>query len=307
MVFENVSKKIDFLMQDYIKQIGYDRAIDMFKNISSGKKLRSKLLLKIAGITDDSINLCAIIELIHCASLLHDDVIDDSDIRRGAPSINHMFGSKNAIMLGDILYSKGFFELSKMDSFLAKSISEAVCKISVGELMDVSLSEKFNFDEKKYLDMIYHKTAALIEACTTCAAFLSNKDIGDFASYGKNLGIAFQIVDDVLDVTQDEKKLGKPNLNDFKEGKSTLPYIILYHKFIENSDEISKSRLLKIYKSNITNSDKTFIKDNMVKFDVLKQCRQYIDKYANLAISSVRKYGNKDIIDIVSSLVDREF
>ena len=108
-----ILEQIDILMQNLIANPKSDLVLKMFKKISPGKKLRSKLILNIAGINEKSLNLCAIIELIHCASLLHDDVIDESDTRRGNPSINAIFGAKSAIMLGDALYSKGFFELCK--------------------------------------------------------------------------------------------------------------------------------------------------------------------------------------------------
>ena len=106
-------EKIDLIMKNFIAELGYEPANAMFALINSGKKLRSKLLLKIAGESEQSLKICAIIELIHLASLLHDDVIDDANTRRGSPSINASFGTKNAVMLGDILYSKGFYELSK--------------------------------------------------------------------------------------------------------------------------------------------------------------------------------------------------
>ena len=140
-------EKIDLIMKKFIAELGYEPANAMFAQINSGKKLRSKLLLKIAGENEQSLKICAIIELIHLASLLHDDVIDDADTRRGSPSINASFGTKNAVMLGDILYSKGFCELSKFPHEIAGEISGAVSKLSVGEMMDVDLSAKFNEDK----------------------------------------------------------------------------------------------------------------------------------------------------------------
>ncbi|MBQ9876905.1 MAG: polyprenyl synthetase family protein, partial [Campylobacter sp.] len=234
-------EKIDFFMREFIAEFDCDEALKMFDELSSGKKLRSKLLLNIAGINESSLRLCAIIELIQAASLLHDDVIDESDTRRGKPSINATYGSKNAVMLGDILYSKAFFELTKFDKFIAGCISESVAKLSVGELIDVKMGESFNDDEKKYLNMIYLKTAALIESSAMSGAFLADLNTTKFGEYGKNLGIAFQIIDDILDITHDSVKLGKPALNDYKEGKTTLPYIYLYENLQVNDKEKLKS------------------------------------------------------------------
>ena len=149
--------KIDDKLNEFIAQLDYSVVSDMFAKISSGKKLRSKLIYKIAGDDEKSVRLCAVVELIHLASLLHDDVIDDASLRRGKASINALFGNKNAIMLGDALYSKGFFELSKFDEKIASLISDAVCKLSLGELMDVELSKAFNSDENAYFRMIHPK------------------------------------------------------------------------------------------------------------------------------------------------------
>ena len=190
-------EKIDLIMKNFIAELGYEPANAMFARINSGKKLRSKLLLKIAGESEQSLKICAIIELIHLASLLHDDVIDDADTRRGSPSINASFGTKNAVMLGDILYSKGFYELSKFPHEIAGEISGAVSKLSVGEMMDVDLSAKFNEDKSAYETMIYYKTAVLIEAAAAVGAMLAGLDVRNFKIYGKNLGLAFQIVDEM--------------------------------------------------------------------------------------------------------------
>ena len=202
----------------------------MYAKVPSGKRLRTKLILKIAGADENSVMLSCIVELIHAASLLHDDVIDEALTRRGVSSINATFGDKTAIMLGDILYSKAFYELTSFDVKIAKNISNAVTLLSLGELQDVQMGESFNSDLNSYMQMIYNKTASLIEASARCGALLCGKDEESFGLYGKNLGLAFQIVDDVLDVTQDSATLGKPSLNDFVEGKTTLPYILAYER-----------------------------------------------------------------------------
>ena len=199
--------------------------------------LRSKLILKIAGQTKESIKLCAIIEMIQSASLLHDDVIDEADTRRGKPSINALFDNKTSIMFGDILYSKAFSELTLMDKQIAYTVADAVTKLSIGELMDVELANSFNSSYDLYFEMIYNKTASLIEASAKAAALLVQKDPTSFALYGKNLGLAFQMIDDILDITQDSQTLGKPAMLDFVEGKVTIPYLLLYER-IDNKDKL---------------------------------------------------------------------
>ncbi|AKJ53564.1 octaprenyl-diphosphate synthase [Campylobacter lari] len=296
-------QKIDQYMHEFLSELNYKPILTMSSKLQGGKKLRSKLLLKIAGESDISYKICAIIELIHAASLLHDDVIDEAKLRRGVKSINAQFGAKNAIMLGDILYSKAFYELSLIDLKLAKIISNAVVMLSVGELMDVNLSETFNTDKNAYLQMIYNKTAILIEASARCGAILANLNEDDFAEYGKNLGLAFQIVDDILDIKGDEQTLGKPAMNDFKEGKTTLAYMYLYEKLNPQDQEILKS----YYKKDLSVDELAWIKNKMQGYEIFNQVGQELNTYANNALKAIAKYNIKDLEDIIKSMIEREF
>ncbi|TXE81667.1 polyprenyl synthetase family protein [Campylobacter peloridis] len=296
-------QKIDQYMHEFLSELAYEPILTMSSKLQGGKKLRSKLLLKIAGENEISYKICAIIELIHSASLLHDDVIDEAKLRRGVQSINAQFGAKNAIMLGDILYSKAFYELSLIDLKLAKIISNAVVKLSVGELMDVNLSETFNTDKNTYLQMIYNKTAVLIEASARCGAILASLNEDDFANYGKNLGLAFQIVDDILDIKGDEQTLGKPAMNDFKEGKTTLAYMYLYEKLNPQEQETLKS----YYKKDLSVDELNWIKNKMQEYEIFNQVSQELNTYAKNALKAIEKYNIKDLEDIVESMIEREF
>jgi len=296
-------EKIDLIMKNFIAELGYEPATAMFARINSGKRLRSKLLLKIAGESEQSLKICAIIELIHLASLLHDDVIDDAGTRRGSPSINASFGAKNAVMLGDILYSKGFYELSKFPHEIAGEISGAVSKLSIGEMMDVDLSAKFNEDKSAYETMIYYKTAVLIEAAAAVGAMLAGLDARNFKIYGKNLGLAFQIIDDILDVTQDAATLGKPNFSDFKEGKTTLPYIYLY----ESLSEADKEKLKSLFKKDLSESEQGWVRAKMNETGAIKKSIEAAKNLGEQAIKSVEKFNVDGLENIVKSMIDREF
>lgn len=291
---------VDKILYEFIKDCGYQRALDMFENISSGKKLRSKLILKIAGENQISLKLCAVIELIHLASLLHDDVIDDSTIRRGKPSINALFGSKNAIMLGDILYSKGFYEIVSLNPQIAKIISKAVLDLSIGEMMDVDLGSKFSPNLDEYLKMIELKTAVLIEAAARSAAIIAKLDERSYGIYGKNLGLAFQIVDDILDIVSDENKLGKPAFNDYKEGKTTLPYILLYNALSADEKEILKG----LWGKDLDDKEIRWIRDKFSEFNIVEKSKEFAKELGYKAISSV---SDESLREIVSSMIDREF
>ncbi|MBF7046284.1 polyprenyl synthetase family protein [Campylobacter volucris] len=296
-------QEIDLYMHNFLSELSYEPIMDMAGGLKGGKKLRSKLLLKISGENQVSYKICAIIELIHNASLLHDDVIDEANLRRGVKSINAQFGAKNAIMLGDILYSKAFYELSLIDSKLAQIISNAVVKLSIGELMDVNLSQNFNTNQQAYLQMIYNKTAVLIEASARCGAILANLNEDDFAQYGKNLGLAFQIVDDILDIIGDEKTLGKPAMSDFKEGKTTLAYMYLYEKLNNDEKEILKS----YYKKELDQKEISWIKHKMQEYQILNLVNIELKNYANNALKAIEKYKMKDLEEIITSMIERDF
>ncbi len=285
----------------FVKECNDKKSLELLDLLAEGKMLRSKLILKIAGVNEDSIKLCAVVEMIHAASLLHDDVIDEADTRRGKPSINALFDNKTSIMFGDILYSKAFTELSQMDRQVAYNISNAVTLLSIGEMLDVDLTNEFNSDYDKYLDMIYKKTASLIEASAASAAILANKDVKSFAIYGKNLGLAFQMVDDILDITQDSKTLGKPAMLDFVEGKVTIPYLLL-HQRIED-----KTKLESLYKKELSDEESAWIKEQMGVTGALEDSIQLAKKLGVEAIESIKDENNEDLQMIMSAMINREF
>ena len=271
-------------------------------DFSFGKMLRSKLILSIAPDSAYSIKLCAIIELIHFASLLHDDVIDDSTLRRGKKSINAKYGNKNAIMLGDILYSKAFYEISMMDSALSTIIADSVLKLSLGELEDVELSKNFNLNEDKYLKMIEYKTATLIESSAQCAGILLGDNSDKYKIYGNSIGIAFQIIDDILDITCDSDTLGKNAFSDLKEGKTTLPYIYLYKKINKQDQDF----LLSLFKKELDSSEIAWIKQKMQENNIINNVKEVVKKYANKAISVHEKKDFK-LEMIMKDMLERNF
>lgn len=288
---------------DLIKECGNQEVQTLAQNLSFGKMLRSKLLLSISGINERSILTCALIEMIQSASLLHDDVIDEASTRRGQSSINALFGNKSAIMLGDVLYSKAFFELSKLDGKIAQRVSYAVTRLSVGEIEDVKLSESFHTNKERYIQMCADKTAALIVAAAECGAILANLELCKYSSYGENLGIAFQIVDDILDITQDSEMLGKPSMNDFREGKSTLPYIFLYES-LRPSD---RERFLSYFGTNIGKSEEEWVKAKMDECGGIAQSFKEAQKYAQIALSAICDEGKPKLEEIIHQMINRTF
>lgn len=285
----------------YVEDCGDKRSLELLGLLSQGKMLRSKLILKIAGVTTQSIELCAVVEMIQSASLLHDDVIDEADTRRGQPSINALFDNKTSIMFGDILYSKAFAQLTQMDKEVAYEIANSVTKLSIGELHDVEMANSFNTSYDKYFNMIYNKTASLIEASAKSAAILVSKDKEAFALYGKNLGLAFQMIDDILDITQDSQTLGKPAMLDFVEGKVTIPYLFLYERTQE------KEKLKSLYKKPLDKDEQKWIKDEMIKYSVLIDSISQAQKLGLEAVESIKDDDNEDLKNIMNQMINREF
>lgn len=299
-------QKINALIETFIKKLDYKPIETMFAKIKTGKMLRSKLIMSIAqGRADEEqiYTLCSLVELIHLASLLHDDIIDEAHIRRGARSINAEFGTKNALMLGDILYSYAFKELVSFEKTVTCSISSAVAKLAKGELMDIELSKAFNTDEKAYQIMIEHKTAALIEASAFSAAHLAGLDEKAFGEYGRNLGLAFQIVDDILDVKNDEKTLGKPVMSDFKEGKTTLIYIILFKELNYND----KEKLQNLFKKDLNADELAWLKDKLEKHKVIEKTSKEAKKFALKALKAIEGFENEPLRELIYKMTDREF
>lgn len=295
--------KIENLMFEMVASLGDARSIELFHKVPKGKRLRAKLIVKIAGESAESLKLASIVELIHAASLLHDDVIDDADTRRGQTSINAEFGNKTAIMLGDILYSKGFSELTHLPQDIAYTVSHAVALLSVGELLDVELSQAFNDNVEVYFDMIYKKTASLIEASAKSAALLSGKNADIYALYGKNLGLAFQIIDDVLDITQSSQTLGKPSLNDFKEGKTTLPYLYMYEKLSEEDRKI----LLSLFQKTLNERQREWIKVKMNETNAINLSIDYAKKLGLEALEAIKAEEDVGLASIIKEMIERNF
>ena len=284
-----------------IKEIDYDEVTRLFEMLSGGKRLRAKLILKIAPSHEKAPLLAAIVELIHGASLLHDDVIDEASLRRGVPSVNATDGSKTAVMLGDILYSKAFTELIEFDRGISKIVASSVTALSKGEMKDVDMAENFNSDEDKYLDMLYLKTATLIEAAAAAAALLAGKDSDKHATYGRNLGLSFQIIDDILDITSDDETLGKPAMNDFVEGKCTLPYIYLYDLLDEND----KNKLTSLHSKSLDEKEILWIKKMMKDHKSIEKSFELAVKLSNEAMQAVK--DDKELVEILHTMIKRSY
>ena len=206
---------------------------------SGGKRLRALLTLgsaKLTGYNENKrdINLAACVELIHSATLLHDDVIDESELRRGKKTTNSIWGNQSSILVGDYLLSRCFeMMVEDGDLEILKLLSSTSAKIAQGEVLQLQHKGEADLLEETYIDIINLKTASLFSAATKTGACLSGsnqKEKKALESYGRNLGLAFQIADDALDYYAKEKLFGKEVGKDFFEGKVTLPLITIFQK-----------------------------------------------------------------------------
>ena len=236
----NKLQKVEDLIQQKLRsEVNLIQKMSNHHLRSGGKRLRALLTLgsaKLTGYNEDKrdINLAACVELIHSATLLHDDVIDESGLRRGVKTTNSVWGNQSTILVGDYLLSR-CFEMMVEDGDLEvlKLLSSTSSKIAQGEVLQLQHKGEADLLEETYIDIINLKTASLFSAATKTGACLSGsneKEKKALESYGRNLGLAFQIADDALDFYAKEKLFGKEIGKDFFEGKVTLPMIIIFQK-----------------------------------------------------------------------------
>ncbi len=233
-------QKVEGLIENKLKS-----DVDLIEKMSNhhlssgGKRLRALLTLESAKLTGfkggkRDINLAACVELIHSATLLHDDVIDESEIRRGVKTTNSVWGNQSSILVGDYLLSRCFeMMVEDGDLEILKLLSSTSAKIAQGEVLQLQHKGEADLLEETYIEIINLKTASLFAAATKTGACLSKsseKEKKALESYGRNLGLAFQIADDALDYYAKEKLFGKEVGKDFFEGKVTLPIITIFQK-----------------------------------------------------------------------------
>jgi len=203
-----------------------------------GKRIRPALLLlacRVCGHADDrAILLASVVEFIHTATLLHDDIIDEATVRRGRRSVNSRWGNDITVLLGDFLYTKSMSMALSQDNLpILRLLSDVTLRMIEGEILEIERNGDMNVSPEDHLDIIRRKTADLFSACMRIGSMLARagpERQEALARYGLSLGICFQMVDDLLDFTAEEATLGKPVANDLREGKLTLPMIFLLRR-----------------------------------------------------------------------------
>ncbi len=235
----------------------YEAALHLIR--AGGKRLRPVVVIAVAEALGESaekaLPFAAAVELVHNFTLIHDDIMDRDEMRRGVPTVHKLWGEPMAITAGDLLFSKAFEVLSDaVDKGVpparvvkaARQLARASSIVAEGQALDMMFEEEEDIGVEDYLKMIYKKTGALFEASAVLGGLASTEDeglLGSLATYGRSIGIAFQIRDDVLSIIGEEEQLGKPVYNDIREGKKTLPIIYALEKLEEEERERLRSIL----------------------------------------------------------------
>ena len=280
-----------------------------------GKQMRPMfvfLVAKLLGegkVTDRTYRGASIIELIHTASLVHDDVIDASDKRRGFFSVNALWKNKIAVLVGDFFFSKGLLLSLDHDDFdLLKIVSEAVREMSQGELLQLEKARRLDINEAVYYDIIRQKTATLIAACCAMGAAsvgCSDEEIERFRSFGEYAGMAFQIKDDLFDYT--EGAIGKPTGIDIKEQKMTLPLIYV----LNQASDRDKRWIIDSVKRHHKDKKRVkeviaYVKDNGGLEYAIRQMNRYRDAALGLLVNYPESTFKTALVDLVNYVVDRK-
>ncbi len=279
-----------------------------------GKQMRPMFVLlcaKLGGeINDSTYRAASLVELLHTATLVHDDVVDEADERRGFFSINALWKNKIAVLVGDYLLSKGLLlSLDNNDFQVLKILSNAVKKMSEGELLQIEKARNLNIKESIYYDIIKGKTASLLAAACAAGAyttFENAESVEKLKQFGENVGMAFQIKDDLFDYGT--QNVGKPTGNDIKEKKMTLPLIYT----LNNCDAATRKKIIYIVKNNNTDKLKVqYVIDEVHKCGGIDYATNKMIEYKNEALNILSQFPDSEVRttlqDLVNYSIDRKY
>ena len=282
---------------------------------SGGKRVRPALLLlsnyAVGGKASDEnvIRLATVMEMLHTATLVHDDIIDNADTRRNRVSVNARFGNQSAVLMGDWLYMSAFeTSLTERSLEILDILTRLTRKMTEGELIQLTTLGRTDISENEYFDILQRKTAYLFSACCEIGAILGNaskETQSALKDYGMNLGTAFQLADDLLDFTAEEDVLGKASGADLLEGKLTLPLIELVKKEPSVKKDLEKI----MHDGNYENVSRQMLLDKLENIGLLEETRKRAYNYANLAIKNLELLAKTEyclaLEEIPSYMIER--
>ena len=313
---EDLQKVEEEFCQQTVSNVPKITEIGQYLQGGGGKRLRPALVLlssKLCGYSGPAvIRLGAVVELIHTATLVHDDIIDGADTRRGRPSTNSRWGNHMSVLAGDWLYMQAFNVALGERQFKILDLLIGLTQVMVeGELLQLTLMRKLETTEEEYFELSYRKTACLFSASMRLGAILGRQSEGvemKLGSYGVNLGMAFQLVDDLLDFTSSELKLGKPVGSDMREGKLTLPLIYL----LEICSKAEAAKVKAVLDEGGFNSVRfPEMLELMERHGALRRARDKARDLAEQARSAISAFADSPYKDALRSLpefiLEREF
>lgn len=309
-LIEKDLKKLEFAIDNI-----YKTDVKIIKKItdhiikSGGKRIRPILVIltsKLCGYRGERhIRYAAVIEFIHTATLLHDDVIDNAELRRGSSTANILWGNQASVLAGDFLYSKSFELMSKEGNMdIIKTVSSATTILSEGEILELIKTSDINLTEEEYFDIINKKTAILFSVACEIGGILgktTEKKVRQLSDFGKYLGIAFQLIDDLLDYKGEKETFGKQLGTDLKEGKVTLPLI---HALKHGSDEDFALIKEKLQKREIDKDDFNTVKTIVERYGGFDYTYNTTKLYIDKARKCLDGFGSSKYKDALLSLTD---
>ena len=299
LVKEDIEKVEQFLKDDIKTSVPLINEVILYLLSSGGKRLRPVFLAlsaRMCGYKGENIPaMSAVIEYIHTATLLHDDIIDGAKYRRKRPTANSLYGNDVAVLCGDFLYSRSYITLTEYGAKQVQMIlSSAALTMSEGEVIQLLKTGDINLTFDDYIQIITRKTAVLFSAACEIGgrlAEVSEEKIKASKDFGYYLGLSFQMTDDILDYMSNPEITGKKNGTDLFEGKLTLPVI----KTLEKADENEKNIITEMFKKKERNDDDLkVLKDIMVKYDIEKISEKTADEYINKSLSSLDIFEDND-------------
>ncbi|MEW6730417.1 MAG: polyprenyl synthetase family protein [Acidobacteriota bacterium] len=315
-----IKPELECVEEMFTRQISSEvqvmRCIGQYLQQAGGKRVRPALLILAARalgaeMGESLLRMATVMEFLHTATLVHDDIIDTADIRRGRPSVNAQWGSDIAVLAGDWLYMSAFEATLKERCFEILDILTRVTRLMTeGELIQLTQRGRLEITEEEYLDIVRRKTAFLISACCEIGAILASATRAEqeiLRDFGLKIGIAFQLADDLLDFTSTTEKLGKPVANDLREGKLTLPLIYLRER--TSTEMIAKIRsviaegdLLSVHQDEILTAVETSGALARARAELLRYAREAQALLSGLPENDYRRA----LFSIASFIIDRE-
>jgi len=274
-----------------------------------GKRLRPTLVLLVADMLgyegSKDVIYGAVVEFIHTATLVHDDIIDDSAVRRGRSSINFSWGNHLSVLVGDYLYMHAMkMALDEGNLEILKALSNATIQMIEGEILGLESNGRADLSIDEYFEIVHRKTAALFGASCTIPAILtgaSDAEVDALRTYGENLGVCFQLIDDLLDFTSSTEILGKPALSDLKEGKLTLP-VLLALPHCSDADRRVVERV--VTERQLSEADEDEILRMIAQHNTIERTREIAREYADRARAAISRFAPSSSRDALDTALD---